>query len=93
MRYRHVPREDLARSIGALVKTLSTARALAMDGTYGPELATLLARARRELDLADEKLLLLDRRRQRSLFRRAERIRERLDHLHHAVSARVAPPG
>jgi hypothetical protein len=82
---------ELSRSIGALVETLAEARALAADGTIGPDLARLLDRARRELDFADEKLLMLDRYRQRSLFRRAERIRDRLDSLHHSVSRRVKP--
>ena len=36
--------------------------------------------------MADEKLLMLDRRRQRSIFRRAERLREHLDDLHLRVA-------
>ena len=92
-RHRVVPpklaREDLARSIGALVSTLSYARSLAEGGASGDELSALLARARRELDAADEKLLVLDRHRQRSLFRRAERIRSRLEFLHVTLSPRA----
>jgi hypothetical protein len=84
-----VARADLARSLSALVETLGEARALAVDGTIGPDLARLLDRARRELDATDEKLLILDRRRQRSVFRRAERIRDRLDALHRCVSRRT----
>ena len=84
-------RAELARSIGALVDTLTEARALAADGTIGADLARLLDRARRDLDAADEKLLMLDRHRQRSIFRRAERIRDRLDSLHHCVARRVKP--
>ena len=59
---------------------------MASGGAFGPDLARLVNRARQELDAADEKLLILDRYRQRSLFRRAERIRDRLDTLQHRVS-------
>ena len=45
-----------------------------------------MQRARRELNLADEKLLMLDRRTHRSIFRRAERLRERLDKLHYRLA-------
>lgn len=84
-------RAELARSIAALVETLAEARALAANAAIGADLARLVDRARRELDVADEKLLMLDQRRQRSIFRRAGRIRERLDSLHHRVSRRVKP--
>ena len=79
-------RAEAARSIGALVETLTEAHALALAGTGGRELAPLLARARRELDAADEKLLMFDRRRQRSVFRQAERIRYRLEFLEVSVT-------
>lgn len=84
------PREELARSIEALVDTLACARALAEERALRTELAELIGRARRELDVADEKLLMLDRRRQRSMFRRAERIRDRLENLHRSVAAQLA---
>ena len=84
-------RADLEKSIGALVVTLTEARGLALRGSRGGELAPLLARAKRELDLADEKLLMLDRRHQRSVFRRAERIRDRLDLLQGFLSAQAFP--
>ena len=84
-------RADLEKSIGALVVTLTEARALAQRGSQGSELASLLARAKRELDLADEKLLMLDRHDRRSVFRRAERIRDRLDLLQGSVSAQTSP--
>jgi hypothetical protein len=81
-------RLELARSLGALVDTLAQAHALAAGGTHGSELADLLARARGELDLADEKLLALDRNRQRSLFRRAGRIRSRISLLQQSLARR-----
>lgn len=79
---------DLADSLGALVDALARAHALAAGGAYGPELASLLARARQELDTADEKLLALDRHRQRSLFRRAGRIRSGIADLERSVAQR-----
>ena len=82
-------RADLEKSIGALVVTLTEARALAQGGSQDSDLAALLARAKRELDLADERLLMLDRRHQRSVFRRAERIRDRLDLLQGCLSGQA----
>ena len=79
-------RADLARTLGSLIDTLARARALAVDGSTDDDLVALIGEAKRKLDLADEKLLMLDRRRQRSLFRRADRIRLRIDGLHQAVS-------
>jgi hypothetical protein len=90
MHYRERARKELAQAMNALVETLACARALAMDGVTGPELATLLERAGRELEIVDEKLLILDRYRQRSLFKHAERLRGRLDGLYDSVSHRVA---
>jgi hypothetical protein len=75
-------RAEYAQALSALVTTLTEARAAAADAGDELRLRSLVARARRDLDLADEKLLMLDRRRQRSIFRRAERLRDRLDHLH-----------
>jgi hypothetical protein len=80
-------RADLEKSIGALVATLAEARTLALRGMRGAELERLLARARRELDLADEKLLVLDRYRQRSAFRQAGRIRDRIEQLQGVLAA------
>ena len=86
IRHSAAGRAEVARSIAALVETLTEARARALAGTGGAELAPLLARARRELDAADEKLLMFDRRRQRSVFRQAERIRYRLEFLEVSVT-------
>lgn len=82
-------RDDLARAVAALVGTLTAARDLAAGGAIGAELTDLLDRARRELDVADEKLLVLDRHRERSMFRRAARIRDRIDRLQHSVTRRT----
>jgi len=79
-------RGEFAQALSALVTTLAEARAAADDVADELRLRGLMARAKRELDLADEKLLMLDRRRQRSIFRRAERLRERLDHLHYRMA-------
>ncbi len=49
---------------------------------FGADLVKLLARAREELDAVDEKLLRLDRRSKRSVFRNAGRLRTRIDLLH-----------
>jgi len=78
-------RADLERALGSLVDTLMRARAMAVEGSTEDELAALLAEAKRKLDLADEKLLMLDRHRQRSLFRRADRIRLRIYGLHRSI--------
>jgi len=75
-----------------LVATLAQARDQAADGGEDAALAALVARARQELDLADEYLLALDRRRQRSAFRQAERIRERLDVLEALIAAQTGGP-
>lgn len=82
-----IARADLARSLGTLVDTLAQARALAAGGSHGTDLAMLIARARHELDVADEKLLVLDRRRQRSYFRSAARIRFRIARLERSLAA------
>jgi|RhiMethySRZTD1v2_1073278.scaffolds.fasta_scaffold115240_2 hypothetical protein len=73
---------EFALAVEALVSTLAEARAVSSDPSDEPRLRGLLQRARRQLNVADEKLLMLDRRRQRSIFRRAERLREHLDDLH-----------
>jgi len=83
-------RADLARTLGSLVDTLVRARSMAVEGSNEDELAALLREAKRKLDLADEKLLMLDRHRQRSLFRRADRIRLRIYDLHRTI-ARATP--
>ena len=79
-------RAEFAHAAAALVATLREARAIAADPADEARLRGLVDRARRELNLADEKLLMLDRRRQRSIFRHAERLRERLDHLHYRLA-------
>jgi hypothetical protein len=79
-------RAEFARAVSTLVGTLAEARAASNDPTDEGLLRGLLRRARRELDLADEKLLMLDRRRQRSIFLRADRLRERLDRLHYRLA-------
>ncbi len=79
-------RAELARTLASLVDSLARARTMAAEGSSGAELAEVLGEAKRKLDLADEKLLMLDRHRQRSLFRRADRIRLRIDGLHRSVS-------
>ena len=79
-------RGEFAHAVSALVETLAEARAASGDPTDEARLRGLVERARRQLDLADEKLLMLDRRRQRSIFRRAERLRDHLDHLHYRLA-------
>lgn len=81
-------RSELARSVERLVRTLALARDSAARGVSDHSLASIVARARRELDLADEHLLVLDRHRQRSAFRQAERIRVRLDTLEAVIASR-----
>lgn len=80
----------LARSVERLVATLAQARDEAVEGGGDAALAALVVRARQELDLADEQLLTLDRHRQRSAFRQAERIRQRLDALESLIAAQTA---
>ena len=77
-------RREFAHAVSALVATLG--EAAASDPTDESRLRALVLRAKRELDLADEKLLMLDRRRQRSMFRRAERLRDHLDDLHYRLA-------
>jgi hypothetical protein len=79
-------RAELSRTIASLVDSLARARTMAVEGSSREDLAQVLREATRKLDLADEKLLMLDRRRQRSLFRRADRIRLRIDGLHRSIS-------
>lgn len=74
-------RDEYASAMSALVDTLSQACNLASHGDHAG-LRTLLNRAGRELDAADEKLLMLDRRRHRSIFIASERLRSRLADLH-----------
>jgi hypothetical protein len=75
-------RVEFAQAVSALVETLREARTVAADPSDEARVRGLIDRARRELNLVDEKLLMLDRRRQRSMFLHSERLRERLDHLH-----------
>ena len=75
-------RSDYAHALSALVQTLAEARTASCDPADEARLRGLVQRARRQLNLADEKLLMLDRRRDRSIFRRAERLRQHLDDLH-----------
>ena len=82
----------LARSVERLVATLAQARDEAVEGGGDAALAALVAQARQQLDLADEHLLTLDRHRQRSAFRQAERIRQRLDALESLIAAQTALP-
>jgi len=82
---------DLVNALARLVATLDEARGRAVDGPDHLALGLLLARARAELDVADEKLLSLDRNRRRSAFRQAGRIRRQLDALEDLVAA--VPPG
>jgi len=83
-------RQDLAQAVAGLVATLARAHALAGNASDDAGLAALLVRARAELDVADEKLLALDRHRQRSAFRQAGRIRARLDALEVQIESGVA---
>jgi len=73
---------EYANAVSALVATLAEARAASADPADELRLRSLVQRARRQLNLADEKLLMLDRRCERSIFRRAERLRVHLDDLH-----------
>jgi hypothetical protein len=75
-------RVEFAHAVSALVETLREARATAADPADESRVRGLIDRARRELNLVDEKLLMLDRRRQRSMFLHSERLRERLNQLH-----------
>ena len=75
-------RGEFAHAVSDLVATLAEAREASGDPSDEMRLRGLVQRARRQLDLADEKLLMLDRRRQRSIFRRADQLREHLDNLH-----------
>lgn len=77
-------RAEYASAMAALVDTLSAARDLASAGDHG-KLRALLHRAGRELDAADEKLLMLDRRRHRSIFVRSGRLRFRIACLHDRI--------
>jgi hypothetical protein len=77
---------EFSRALSALVSTLAEARAASSRPDDEVRLRGLVQRARRELDLADEKLLMLDRRRQRSIFRRAEQLRTHLDNLHYRLA-------
>ena len=79
-------RGEFAHAVSALVATLAEARAAADDLRDEARLRGLVQHAMHELDVADEKLLMLDRRRHRSIFRRAERLRERLDDLHYRLA-------
>lgn len=77
-----VARTEYVNAMSALVETLAAARDLASRGEQA-RLRDLLDRAGRELDAADEKLLMLDRRRHRSMFVGSERLRSRLHQLCH----------
>lgn len=79
-------RAEVASTLASLVDSLARARTMAAEGSSRQDLADVLGDARRKLDLADEKLLALDRHRQRSFFRRAGRIRLRIDDLHRSIS-------
>ena len=79
-------RAEFAQAVSALVATLAEARTLPGGLDDEPRVRALMQRARRELDLAEEKLLMLDRRRQRSIFRRADQLRQRLDDLHYRLA-------
>ena len=79
-------RDEYARAVSALVVTLTQAHAAATDPGDEARLRGLVQRARRELNAVDEKLLMLDRRRQRSMFRRAAHLRDRLDDLHYRLA-------
>jgi hypothetical protein len=79
-------RMEFAHAMSVLVATLREAHAAARDPSDEARLRGLVARARRELDVADEKLLMLDRRRQRSIFRQAERLHGCLDRLHYRLA-------
>ena len=79
-------RADLARTLGSVVDSLSRARTMVIEGSSRDDLKAVLGEVKRKLDLADEKLLMLDPHRQRSLFRSADRIRLRIYGLHRAIS-------
>lgn len=78
-------RAQFADAVSALVGTLTAAHALAAEQGDDDRLRVLIQRAREELDTADEKLLMLDRNRERSVFLRSERLRARLGRLHHRL--------
>lgn len=79
-------RTDLVQALSQLVATLDEARGRAAEDPDHLALGLLLARARAELDVADERLLALDRNRRRSAFRQAGRIRRQLDSLEDLVA-------
>ena len=79
-------RGEFAHALSLLVATLAEARAASGDPTDEARLRGLVQRAKRELNVVDEKLLMLDRRRHRSIFRRADRLREHLDQLHYRLA-------
>lgn len=74
-------RTEYADAMAALVGTLAAARDLVSAGDHAG-LREILRRAGHELDTADEKLLMLDRRRHRSIFLGSLRLRCRLAELH-----------
>lgn len=81
---------ELTVPLHSLVATLAAARELAVRVGRGEDdarpLLGLVAQARATLDLADERLLALDRYRRRSAFRQAQRIRTSLDRLEEIVA-------
>jgi hypothetical protein len=74
-------RVEFGQAVSTLVAALREARTVATDPSDEARVRGLIARVRRELNLVDEKLLMLDRRRQRSMFLHSERLRRQLDDL------------
>lgn len=77
---------EITRATQAFMDTLVDAQALAAAGEFGPRLAELLARARRLLDIVDERMLGLDRDKYADAFVVAQTMRTGLDRLSEAAT-------
>ena len=81
---------DATRAIAAFMRAMEDAQAMAKVGNVGAELDDILRHAKELLDIVDEELLPLDRRKHRHVFEAASTLRGKLERLRDELRGDVA---
>ena len=70
---------DATRAIAAFMRAMEEAQAMAKAGNVGAELDDVLRHAKELLDIVDDELLRLDRKKHRHVFEAASTLRGKLE--------------
>jgi hypothetical protein len=82
---------ETTRAIGAFMRSMEEARAMASAGNVGDEIDDVLRHAKDLLDIVDEELLRLDRRKHRRVFETSLTLRRKFERLRDEVRGGLSP--